>query len=211
MPGLHDDVLAHLPDLRIDAPILDAGCGTGAWLRRLAARGHTNLFGLERDLPADHAIPAQCLATDLDWDPWPWPDKSFEFITAIEVIEHLMNPGWFLREAGRHMTGTSRLLITTPNNISLYARLKFLGTLHLPHFDHHGDATHIYPVIPKVFDRLAALQGLEPVATWTFPPTHGGIQTRAITRALITAAKPFLRDPLPGDILCMLLRKKTAT
>jgi len=61
MPGLHDDVLAHLPDLPIVSTILDVGCGTGAWIRRLAVRGYTNIFGIERDLPANHTVPAQYL------------------------------------------------------------------------------------------------------------------------------------------------------
>jgi 2-polyprenyl-3-methyl-5-hydroxy-6-metoxy-1,4-benzoquinol methylase len=40
----------HLPaGVSSDAPSLDVGCGTGAWLARLAERGFKNLTGIDSD------------------------------------------------------------------------------------------------------------------------------------------------------------------
>ena len=47
--GLHESLLGRLPGaLKKDDPILDVGCGTGAWLARLHAEGFTDLTGIDR-------------------------------------------------------------------------------------------------------------------------------------------------------------------
>lgn len=42
-------------------------------------------------------------------------DAPFDAIIAGETIEHLADPGAFLRSAGRHLTPEGRLILTTPN------------------------------------------------------------------------------------------------
>ena len=59
------------------------------------------------------------------------PDR-FDTIVAGELIEHLANPGLFLRQARAHLKPGGRVVLTTPNPFSLlfisYALLKFPKT-----------------------------------------------------------------------------------
>jgi len=62
--------------------------------------------------------------------------EKFDTIVAGELIEHLANPGHFLRQALTHLKPTGRLVLTTPNPFSLfditYALLKFPKTCQNP-------------------------------------------------------------------------------
>src|SRR5579863_1300913 len=58
--------------------------------------------------------------------------EKFDTIVAGELIEHLANPGLFLRQARAHLKATGRLVLTTPHPFSLfdiaYALFKFPRT-----------------------------------------------------------------------------------
>lgn len=63
------------------------------------------------------------------------PEK-FDTIVAGELIEHLSNPGLFLRQARAHLNDDGEVVLTTPNPFSLayflYAVLKFPKTCQNP-------------------------------------------------------------------------------
>lgn len=52
--------------------------------------------------------------------------NGFEVIVASEIIEHLINPGNFLKALARHLAPDGRIVITTPN---AYGFAFFLETL----------------------------------------------------------------------------------
>jgi 2-polyprenyl-3-methyl-5-hydroxy-6-metoxy-1,4-benzoquinol methylase len=62
--------------------------------------------------------------------------ERFDTIVAGELIEHLANPGLFLRQARTHLKSTGRLVLTTPNPFSLaditYALFKYPKTCQNP-------------------------------------------------------------------------------
>lgn len=56
----------------------------------------------------------------------PYPDASFEFVFAGEIIEHLMHTRTFLEEVNRVLKPGGIVIITTPNLARIEDRLRFL-------------------------------------------------------------------------------------
>ena len=85
--------------------LLDVGCAEGFVLKKIEQQGSwKGLIGLDLD--------AEALARGRDWHPGlhfcqgealalPFPDRSFDLILLLEVLEHLPNPSEALREIER--------------------------------------------------------------------------------------------------------------
>ena len=144
--GLHESLIVYLPKLNKDASILDIGCGTGAWLNRLADMGYDNLYGIYADIQQIKIDRFQYRQANLDFDDLGLEDQKFDLITSIEVIEHLENPGRLFYHVSNYLSDNGVFLLTTPNIHSLDCRLKYLLTGKLKSFDEKGDCTHVYPV-----------------------------------------------------------------
>lgn len=99
--------------------VLDLGCGTGYGTAELAqvAREAT---GIDNSMEAiayaslhyPHSRFFPLTATEL-----PFPDGSFDLITAFEIIEHLNDWPRLLSEARRVLTPEGILLVSTPNKL----------------------------------------------------------------------------------------------
>jgi SAM-dependent methyltransferase len=90
--GLHANLLAALPRERMAAgPVLDAGCGTGGFLARLAAAiPDANLVGLELDRNAAGVARRKserpvCVGSV---ERLPFADSSFEVVVSADVLCH---------------------------------------------------------------------------------------------------------------------------
>lgn len=98
------------------ASVVDLGCGKGLLLDRLAELGFRDLAGVGWDI----GVPSGCLAIGgVDLTTPGWADRldgrTFDWIVATEVLEHLVNPYQFLVEARRLAHAGSRLMLTFPN------------------------------------------------------------------------------------------------
>lgn len=120
---------------------LDVGCQMGQFLR--VAEHHFGIAGSGIDGFETSEIPEICIRhlhlgvsdpgeiLDGSWRYFTRDvdkvgfaiDEKFEFISALEVIEHLINTDAFLDECRRHLTDNGRLIITTPNINSLRNRV----------------------------------------------------------------------------------------
>lgn len=56
----------------------------------------------------------------------PYDDSFFNYIVCIEGIEHIENPHHLMREFRRTLKKDGKLIITTPNILSVYSRLRYL-------------------------------------------------------------------------------------
>jgi len=219
LPGLHKSLVERvlqLSEVDHETSVLDIGCGSGAWLARLARQGFKRLHGVDNQsfttfpLAEEARASFSCSHADLNNDPdLGLGSARFGLITAIEVIEHMHNPGRFLGHAARHLDDNGYFLITTPNLHSVRARIRFALTGKLQGFDPTdapAELTHLYPVFLTCLDRLLARYQLETVERWTFPPRKGA-ETRLTRRLAADVLEMMLPNQYPGDILCVLVRR----
>ena len=103
------------------ARVLDAGCGTGRNLVEFAALG--SLAGAD---PAAEAVEA-CHARGLDdvrqatLDALPFEARSFDFLLATDVLEHVDDDAAALRELRRVAAPGALLLVTVPAHPRLWS------------------------------------------------------------------------------------------
>jgi SAM-dependent methyltransferase len=205
LAGLHAFLEAEVTEFSRSAPILDLGCGSGAWLARLKRLGFSDLSGIDAgSRPGVEGV--AFTQADLDQDR-PSLERKFRLITMIEVIEHLANPGSALALIARHLAADGTALVTTPNLHSLRCRLKLLLTGKLASFDEWGDPTHTTPLLLPGFRKIAARHGLEIDKCWTFP-RHGTQIFGAPIRIASAVLRLLVQDPLPGDTLCIRIVKR---
>jgi 2-polyprenyl-3-methyl-5-hydroxy-6-metoxy-1,4-benzoquinol methylase len=204
--GLHTYLIQELPQLNYDTPILDLGCGTGAWLERLANMGFRELYGVDHDINQFKTPKATCYQANLDYDDLGLSDKKFGLITAIEIIEHLENPGRIFFHCQQLLDDNGYFLMTTPNIHSVSCRLKFLMTGELASFDQKGDPTHIYPVFIRALKKILYRYDLEIVKQWGYP-SKGSLISRPTTKFISQILELLLPSQLQGDTLCLLIQK----
>lgn len=187
--------------------MLDIGCGTGAWLERLAVNGFRNFHGIDLNIEQFQATGATCSKVNLDSEEIDLEEQKYNLISAIELVEHLENPGRLLELVSAHLSESGYFLLTTPNIHSLRCRLKFFLTGRLASFDDKGDPTHIYPVLLTSLQRLLPRYSLELMESWSYPE-KGSLIYRKPIKIVAAGLGLILPDQVPGDTLCLLIRKR---
>jgi len=206
--GLHDFLEKSVRPLPRSTAALDIGCGSGAWLARLQRLGFDQLWGLDVDIQSQ-VTGISYVRADLDRE-FPRLGRKFGLITAIEVIEHLANPGVLLSCVSTHLADGGLALLTTPNIQALHYRLKFLLTGKLPSFDEKGEPSHISPLLLAGFRKVAQRLDLDIVRCWTYP-VRGSVMFRAPVRSAAFILRLVLPDPYPGDSICILLSRRAGS
>ncbi|MDR1112000.1 MAG: class I SAM-dependent methyltransferase [Deltaproteobacteria bacterium] len=112
-----------------DLAHLDIGAGTGDLIvelsRHVGLRSEACDFHVER-FPLSGKVPIR--RTNINQEPLPYPDQSFDLVTSTEVIEHLENPRLFLREIARVLRPGGHAILSTPNVLNLKSRVRYLGS-----------------------------------------------------------------------------------
>lgn len=134
--------------------VLDIGCGAGLGLRVLAPVASRlvgvdyspdTLVSFKNDSPAVTRIAADALGL-------PFREKSFEAVTAFEIIEHLDDPRICLAEAARILTDEGVLVLSTPNR-SVYSPRGTWLDYHVREYD----VTELSGLLAPLFSRVALL------------------------------------------------------
>ncbi|HMQ30101.1 MAG TPA: methyltransferase domain-containing protein [Chloroflexaceae bacterium] len=112
------ETAAGLLDLAAPAPrrILDAGCGEGFAMRAVLAHTPAAVIGLDGSAGAVRVAaglnPGHAFAAG-DLYALPFPDRSFDVVVCMEVLEHLEEPARGLRELCR--VSARWLLLSVPD------------------------------------------------------------------------------------------------
>ena len=114
--ALHAHLIAALSD--VQGRVLDAGCGTGGFLARLAtARPELQLEGLEFEAAAAECARAKTRAVITQGSilAMPYPDCSFDAVISADVLCHDgVDPAQALRELHRVLKPGGKLVLNMP-------------------------------------------------------------------------------------------------
>jgi len=114
---LHQLIMSYREPL--SEPWLDVGCGE-SWMR-------TRLRKIDETLHTSTA--------DLDDESYAYPNDYFRTITSFQVIEHLYNPLFHMKEVRRVLHPDGRVFLSTENDNSLLCKtLHLFGWKYRPHF-----------------------------------------------------------------------------
>ena len=105
---------------------LDLGCHDGTLARLLAAQGYraTGIDVYDPVLKQDNSW--EYMQFNLDRAPFPLEADSFNIVSALELIEHIINTDMFLEEVKRIVQPGGLFILSTPNICMLKNRFRVL-------------------------------------------------------------------------------------
>ena len=185
---LEDRVLAG----RLDARILDVGCGAGANARALRMRHPSvRIPGIEPN-PRAAQLAREGGVTVFEGMFSDWlatrPDERFDAVVLSDVLEHIPDPVKFLRELlAFEGTRDATFVISVPNYAVWYNRVATA----LGYFEYGWsglrDRTHVRFFTRSSLQKLLRYLGLEPVSVRCTP-------------SLVQSAAPVLRKLFDRDV-----------
>src|SRR5436190_15748012 len=102
--------------------VLDVGCGAGEWLSWMRELGW-DVQGLDFDPGAVRSAQTKDLRVACgSVEDQNYPATSFDAVTLNHVIEHLPDPVGTLKECARLLKPGGKLVVVTPNGVSLAHR-----------------------------------------------------------------------------------------
>ncbi len=131
--GMLDAILARwLPEKRRIAAV-DLGAGSGSTALALAGR-FTRAYAVDIDDYRSTAARGRVefVKADLNFDRLSIPSESVDLVTAFQIIEHLENPFFIMREAKRVLRPGGLFVVTVPNPYQIIYRLRYFFTGNMP-------------------------------------------------------------------------------
>jgi 2-polyprenyl-3-methyl-5-hydroxy-6-metoxy-1,4-benzoquinol methylase len=196
--GLHDYLAGNvLPACAVrSGKAIDLGAGSGALALRLQGFGfEVTAVDMNRD-----AFKADVPFVQMDLNQSDYSSSlgegSSDFVSAVEVIEHLESPISFLRNVRRLLKPDGIALITTPNMDNVPSRVRFLLTGKL-HVMDEKVPNHISPIFYDLFiGKYLPRVGLDMVRHFLYP-----CDEYKVSRAYYAWALRILAHMLPGHTL----------
>ncbi|KIE58794.1 2-polyprenyl-3-methyl-5-hydroxy-6-metoxy-1,4-benzoquinol methylase [Methylacidiphilum kamchatkense Kam1] len=141
-------------DLSSKKKLLDIGSGKGELIRLVKEKWDLSTFACDYTDKWMEVKNQKVEVVDLNTDPLPYSDNSFDIITCTEVVEHLNNYRKLLQEMYRVLKPQGLVVISTPNLLNLKSRMRFFsfgfwnlfGPLPFDHVQREDTDGHINPV-----------------------------------------------------------------
>lgn len=178
--------------------LLDVGCGTGYLLEYAKSRGFS-VEGVEPNIDAANYANRTlggCPIKTGEYKKEIFPAGSFDLITVIHVIDHVMSPKSLLETAQYHLKPGGYLFVATHNMASLLSLLtgKNFIAYHVQ---------HIAYFTPRLLRAMMRICGLTPVKTLgsvtTYPLAHyieNGVKNRPLREHIIKCLKKINFDKI---------------
>jgi SAM-dependent methyltransferase len=177
---------------------LDYGCGNGGLVRYLRERSVADAFGFEQSSIAKEAdargIPILSAEGLLD------EAGSFDVVTAIEVLEHTLDPVSELRRM-RHLLRRGGLLLLTTGNAQPHAKALTRWSYVLPEI-------HISFFEPRTLERALAAAGFRPERR-TLGSGFDEVLKFKVLKNLRIRRRSGLTDALPASLIAPLADRMT--
>jgi len=141
--AIHDTVVDIL-DKQARGALLDVPAGEGALAARLIDAGfdvrccdlYPEIFRLDGVDIHQGNLDAQL----------PFGDRSFDYVTCLEGLEHIENPQQAMREFARVLKPGGHLIVSVPNILNIEERLKWLL---------YGYTSHFKPISRAASEKLS--------------------------------------------------------
>jgi SAM-dependent methyltransferase len=154
-----------MADLVRGKTVLDVGCvdhsarleSSDRWMHKHLVRAAASVIGLDI-LESEAAklrergynvVAGDASTVDLG--------QTFDLVVAGEIIEHIDNPGAFLRNMARHLNSAGRLVLTTPNPFFVMHQFEFAFVSSL---DKRWNHEHVCWYCPFTLGNLLERSGL---------------------------------------------------
>ncbi len=161
-PAIYAAVARELAGRPPGGVLVDVGCGAGD-LWAFVAPGFGRYVGVDAVRYAGFPAAGEFVALDLDDGRAPLPDGVADVVAAVETIEHLENPRAFLRELTRLCKPGGRVVVTTPNQLSLLSTLTLVAFGEFNAFRAGSYPAHLTALLAVDLRRIAAECGLTEV------------------------------------------------
>jgi len=117
--NIEAELLYQLLRPRLDSCILEVGCGGGALITFLEAKGYTatGVDILEAAIEAAKKTVTKSRILYAEADKLPFPDGSFDRLVSQHLVEHLQDLPEALREWRRVLDVGGRMALCTPNRL----------------------------------------------------------------------------------------------
>ena len=108
--------------------VLDLGCGSGESGSTVKNKFNAKVYGIDINKQAVNKAKEKGLIAQISdvEQRWPFQNNFFDSIICTQMIEHLINPDFFLTESKRVLKKKGLLIITTPNLAAWFNRLILL-------------------------------------------------------------------------------------
>jgi len=196
----------------------DIGCGNGIFSAYLKEVHDIELYGFDAseyalECASQNGFDQIFLSEDFSVDSLQAEDNYFDFVFNKDILEHLMDPAFLIKEINRILKPEGLFLLHVPNDFNLWKRIKFVFLNNVDTHNYFPDAKewnrpHIRFFTYSGIKELLQMHGFEIVKNYSSFFAHFSVIGKIPGCRLIGK---WLADKFPSQFsqgITLLARKK---